>query len=186
VSNYRGSDLAQLILRLGVGGALVAHGTQKLFGWFGGGGLDATSAAFDRIGFKPGRWNALAAGLGEAGGGAALALGLATPAASATVVGTMAVASSTHLPNGFFAQKGGYELPSFFGLTAAAVALGGPGRYSIDHLTGHCLDRSWMRAVAFSAAIPAAVTIIARRQRALAAHKADEVARAAAETPMEA
>jgi putative oxidoreductase len=57
-----------LVLRAGVGGVLAAHGTQKLFGWFGGHGLDGTAAAFEQIGFAPGRPSALAAGLGEAGG----------------------------------------------------------------------------------------------------------------------
>jgi putative oxidoreductase len=176
VSNYSGSDLGRLLLRAGVGGALVAHGTQKLFGWFGGGGLDGTAAAFDRIGFTPGRANAIAAGLGEAGGGALLALGLATPAASVTVMGTMAVAGSTHLPNGFFAAKGGYELPATFGLVATSIALTGPGKFSLDHALGHRLNRSWMRTLALAAAVPAAAMVIQRRQQALAAHSAEAAA----------
>src|ERR1700712_5131668 len=74
-------DAGLLITRAAVGGALFAHGAQKLFGWFGGGGLAQTGAMFDKIGFTPGKLNAAAAGLGEAGGGGLLALGLATPAA---------------------------------------------------------------------------------------------------------
>ncbi|NEA41533.1 DoxX family membrane protein, partial [Streptomyces sp. SID11385] len=62
-------DLGLLALRLGTGGVLAAHGAQKLFGWFGGGGLDATGQAFESMGYAPGKLNALAAGLGEAGGG---------------------------------------------------------------------------------------------------------------------
>ncbi len=73
-------DLGLLALRLGVGATLVAHGTQKLFGWFGGHGLAGTAAFFESVGFTPGRANALLAGAGEAGGGSLLALGLATPA----------------------------------------------------------------------------------------------------------
>jgi putative oxidoreductase len=72
-------DAGLLTLRAGVGGVLFAHGTQKLFGWFGGHGLDATAGAFDQMGFRPARANAVAAGLGEAGGGTLIALGLATP-----------------------------------------------------------------------------------------------------------
>ena len=78
-------DVGLLVLRGGVGGALFGHGAQKLFGWFGGAGLAGTAEMFEQIGFKPGRANALAAGLGEAGGGALLVLGLATPGAGSAV-----------------------------------------------------------------------------------------------------
>jgi putative oxidoreductase len=74
-------DLGLLGLRLGIGGTLAAHGAQKLFGWFGGAGLDKTAVMFDQIGFRPGKVNAIAAGLGEAGGGALLAAGFGTPGA---------------------------------------------------------------------------------------------------------
>ncbi|MGH3325706.1 MAG: DoxX family protein, partial [Streptomyces sp.] len=70
-------DVGLLALRLGTGGVLIAHGTQKLFGWFGGPGLEGAGQFMEQIGFRPGRRNALASGLGEAGGGALLALGLA-------------------------------------------------------------------------------------------------------------
>ena len=58
-------DVGLLALRVGVGGALFAHGVQKLFGWFGGGGLQGTGAMFDQIGFTPGKVNAVVAGLGD-------------------------------------------------------------------------------------------------------------------------
>jgi len=116
-------DLGLLGLRAAVGGALFAHGAQKLFGWFGGAGLERTGATFDRFGFRPGKLNAIAAGLGEAGGGALLAVGLGTPGASAAVAGTMIVASSMHVDKGFFNGKGGFEYPAVLGWTAAC-----PGR----------------------------------------------------------
>ena len=119
-------DLGLLALRVGVGGALVAHGSQKLFGWFGGRGLEHTGATFERLGFRPGKLNAIAAGLGEAGGSALLAAGLGTPGASAAVTGTMIVASSMHLNSGFFNSKGGLEYPAVLGWSAAALALTGP------------------------------------------------------------
>jgi putative oxidoreductase len=147
---------------------LVAHGAQKLFGWFGGGGLEATGAMFDQIGFKPGKANAVAAGLGEAGGGALLAVGLGTPGASAAVAGTMIVASSMHADKGFFATEGGFEYPAVLGWSAAALALTGPGALSVDHALGHRLNRSWMRALALAAAGPVAFAVIARRRRTLA------------------
>src|SRR4051812_45464127 len=89
-------DLGLLLIRVGVGATVAAHGTQKLFGWFGGGGLEGTSKMFEMGGFRPARQHAMAAGLSETGSGALLALGLATPAAGAALAGTMAVAGELH------------------------------------------------------------------------------------------
>jgi putative oxidoreductase len=162
-------DLGLLALRVAVGGAVVAHGAQKLFGWFGGAGLEKTGATFERLGFRPGRMNALAAGLGEAGGGALLAVGLGTPGAGAAVAGTMIVAASMHVDSGFFNSKGGFEYPAVLGWSAAALALTGPGALSLDHVLGHRLNRSWMRNLALAATVPAAFAVIARRRRTVAA-----------------
>lgn len=173
----RAHDFGLLSLRLGVGGTLVAHGTQKLFGWFGGPGLRNTGEFFASIGFRPGRVNAAAAGLGEAGGGALLALGLCTPVAGAAVAGTMVVAASLHQENGFFAQGDGYEYPALLSLVAASLALGGPGDLSLDAALKHQANRPWIRAVAL-ATVPAATTLMLRRRRAALAATA-----AAAATP---
>lgn len=162
-------DAGLLALRIGVGGALIAHGAQKLFGFFGGHGLDGTGAFFDSIGFRPGKLNALAAGLGEAGGGLLLAAGLATPAAGAAAAGTMVVASSMHRDKGFFAQDGGYEYPAVLGLVAASLALGGPGQLSLDAALGHRVNRPWMRLAALASIAPAAALVFRRRKAALAA-----------------
>ena len=97
-------DLGLLVLRAGTGAVLMAHGAQKLFGCFGGGGLEGTAAAMEHMGFRPGKQSAIAAGLGEMGGGALLAVGLATPAAGAAAAGAMAGAVSVHAPAGFFAR----------------------------------------------------------------------------------
>ena len=102
--------IARLLLRLIVGVLFFGHGTQKLFGWFGGGGLDATAQAFEHLGMRPGRRNAIAAGTAEAAGGAALALGLATPLAASALTATMLTAiNRVHLKNGPWASNGGYE-----------------------------------------------------------------------------
>ncbi|WP_375422946.1 DoxX family protein [uncultured Friedmanniella sp.] len=175
----KASDFGLLVIRLGVGGACVAHGAQKLFGAFGGGGIKGTGAFFDSAGFVPGERNALLAGLCEAGGGALLALGLAAGPAGAAVAGNMIVASSTHVSNGFFAMGGGYELPATFGLVGAAIAVGGPGRYSIDALSGHALDKPWMRGVALASAVAAASYLIGERAKVLA----DRAAAAPPEAP---
>ncbi|MGW7595776.1 DoxX family protein [Streptomyces asiaticus] len=156
-------DLGLLALRLGVGGVLVAHGTQKLFGWCGGDGLARTAEVMEAMGFRPGRASAVVAGLGEAGGGLLLALGFATPAAGSAAAGTMAGAVSVNAPAGFFAQSGGYEFPALLGCSAAALGISGPGRYSLDHLTCHVLDRPWLIATAFTTSALAAAAVIKRR-----------------------
>ncbi|MFF1679428.1 DoxX family protein [Streptomyces sp. NPDC058256] len=159
-------DLGLLLLRLGTGGVLAAHGAQKLFGWFGGGGLEDTGATMESMGYAPGKASATAAGLSEAGGGVLLALGLATPAAGAAAAGAMAGAAAVHAPNGFFAQGGGYEYAASLGLTAAGLAVTGPGRLSLDHALGHAVNRGWMvpTALGVTAAVTA-VVVGARNQR---------------------
>jgi len=179
-SAYR-KDLGLLALRLGAGSALFAHGAQKLFGWFGGGGIDATAGAMEHMGFRPGKAAAIASGLGEAGGGTLLALGFATPAAGAAAAGAMAGAVSVHAPAGFFATAGGFEHPALLGWTAASLGLAGPGRFSLDHATDHCLDRPWVIAAAFAGAAAAAATVVAARTRNLAAAAADTEADADAD-----
>ncbi|MFF3243813.1 DoxX family protein [Streptomyces sp. NPDC002870] len=159
-------DLGMLVLRVGTGAVLAAHGAQKLFGWFGGGGLEPTAQAMEAMGFRPGRPSAAAAGLGEAGGGALLALGLATPVAGAAAAGAMAGAVSVHVPAGFFNQAGGFEYPAFLGFTAASIGIAGAGRYSLDHATGHRFDQPWVVAVAFLGSALAAAAVIGRRAQA--------------------
>jgi putative oxidoreductase len=126
-----------LILRLVVGLTLAAHGTQKLFGWFGGYGLTGTGGFLEQLGFVPGRRAALFAGLAETGAGLLLAVGLATPLAAAVALSVMVVAGvSAHAPKGFFAHNGGYEYTMILGIAALSLAFTGPGRVSIDGLLG--------------------------------------------------
>lgn len=159
---------AQTIFRVALGGVLVAHGSQKLFGWFGGGGIDGTSKGMDAMGFRPAKTSAVLAGVGEAGAGLALAIGLGTPVAGAAAATTMGVAASVHTPNGFFATDGGFEYPVVLGIAAASFAIAGAGAVSLDSATGHVLDRPWMRATAL-AAIPVAIGIqLYRRHKTLA------------------
>src|SRR5258708_6425024 len=102
-------DIGLLLLRLSVGLTLGAHGAQKLFGWFGGPGLDGTAKGMEMLGFHPGRRHALMAGLTEVGGGLLLALGLLTPLAAAIVFAVMLVAAvSAHVKRGFFLASGGF------------------------------------------------------------------------------
>ncbi|RFA08510.1 DoxX family protein [Subtercola boreus] len=169
--------IAQTVFRVGLGAVLVAHGSQKLFGWFGGGGVEGTAKGMHSMGFRPGRRNAVLAGLGEAGAGAALALGLATPAAGAAAATTMGVAASVHVPNGFFATKGGLEYPAVLALAAAAFSQAGPGPVSLDAATRNVFNRPWMRVVALLA-IPVAIgsqVYLRRKELAADAAASDEL-----------
>ncbi|MGX1130270.1 putative oxidoreductase [Streptomyces glaucescens] len=160
-------DLGLLLLRLGAGGVLAAHGTQKLFGWFGGGGIEGTGQFMESVGYRPGKASATAAGLAETGGGTLLALGLATPAAGAAAAGAMAGAAAVHAPNGFFNMSGGYEYAATLGLAATGLAVTGPGRLSLDHATGHVLDRGWMVPLALCAAAAGTAAVVGARVRHL-------------------
>lgn len=128
-------NLAFLILRVYVGLTLMAHGSQKLFGWFGGAGFKATQVGFEKQGFKPGWfWLSLAA-LGEFGGGLSLAAGFLTPLGAAGIFGAMCMATfKTHWKNGFFSQNRGYEYALTLLVAAVFFGLAGPGKYSLDAL----------------------------------------------------
>ncbi|MER5936880.1 MULTISPECIES: DoxX family membrane protein [unclassified Streptomyces] len=164
---YDRRDLGLLLLRLSAGGVLAAHGTQKLFGWFGGHGIEGTGQFMEQVGYRPGKASAMAAGLAEAGGGTLLALGLATPLAGAAAAGGMAGAAAVHAPNGFFAQEGGYETAATLGLAAAGIAVAGPGRLSLDHAMGHLFDRGWMVPTALAATAAVTALVVGARNRRL-------------------
>ena len=143
-------DIGLFLLRLTVGLTLAAHGTQKLFGWFGGYGLDATGQFLDGLGFHPGRRHALMAGLVETGGGLLLVLGLLTPVAAAAVLSVMFVAAmSVHVKQGFFAASGGFEYNLVLGVAGLIFAFTGPGALSLDALIGS----SWSGALPGIAAL---------------------------------
>ena len=130
------SPLGEPLARAAAGLMLMPHGAQKLFGWFGGYGVEATGQFFaTKLGLPAPL--ALLAGLIEVFGGLALALGLFTRPAAALIVALMAVAVfAVHLPAGYFWTNGGYEYPLLWGLVALSFALRGGGRYSLDALVG--------------------------------------------------
>jgi putative oxidoreductase len=139
-----------LLGRLVLGFLMAAHGAQKLFGWFGGHGLAGTGGFFESLGFRPGRAFALAAGLAEFGGGLLLALGLLGPIGPALIVSVMVVAAlAVHRSNGLFAMNNGVEVPLLYAAGAVALALTGPGAYSLDALLG--LEPLWTPAAAWTA-----------------------------------
>jgi putative oxidoreductase len=125
--------IGRVLVRVTVGSIFVEHGTQKLFGWFGGHGPDGTGRFFDSIGLRPGRRNAIAAGTTEAGGGLMLMLGLATPLAAASLAGVMLTALRTAIwRDGIKTGQGGYEMLLL--VSALALAESGPGPWSLDRL----------------------------------------------------
>jgi putative oxidoreductase len=128
-------NLGLLIIRLIFGLTFAAHGTQKLFGWFGGYGLAGTGGWMESIGLKPGKLNAFVAGLGELVGGLLLALGLGLPIAAILMTATMLVAiAKVHGKNGYWATAGGYEYNLAIIAVAIGLALTGPGAYTITAL----------------------------------------------------
>ncbi|HEY8314170.1 MAG TPA: DoxX family protein [Candidatus Baltobacteraceae bacterium] len=130
-------DALLLIARLILGLGLAAHGAQKLFGWFGGHGPKGTGAFFESMGFRPGIPFALAAGLGEFGGGLLVALGFLGALGPAVILMVMLVAIFTvHIGNGFMSSNNGWELPGLNIAGALAFAAVGFGTYSIDTSIG--------------------------------------------------
>lgn len=123
---------ADAMVRLTAGLLLMPHGAQKLFGLFGGAGLEKTGEMFqNKLGLPP--TLALVAGIIEFFGGALLALGLATRPVALVVAGMMFfVVFTVHWPAGFFAQKGGFEYPLLWGVVALSYALRGGGHCSAD------------------------------------------------------
>ena len=130
-------DLALLVLRLVVGLLFVGHGAQKLFGVFGGGGLEGTAGMFDNIGLQPGWLHARAAGTAEFLGGALIALGLFTPFAAAALIGVMTTAViAVHARNGIWNTNQGYEFNVVLSAAVFALAGIGAGAWSLDNAFG--------------------------------------------------
>ena len=134
----RASGLGYPLIRLFTGLILMPHGAQKLFGWFGGRGLEATAQGFaERLGLEPGMLFAVLVGGTEFFGGLCIAIGLFTRVAAAGVVILMTVAIlAVHLDNGFFARAGGYEFALLWGMVALGIFLRGGGELSVDRKIG--------------------------------------------------
>src|SRR5438477_12751502 len=113
-------EIGLLVLRVAVGLLFAAHGTQKLFGWFGGYGVKGTGGFFSSLGYRPGPLMAAVAGLSESGGGLLLAAGFLTALAAAAIIGVMINAIFSAKRNaGLF---GGYEIDLLYAIVAASVA----------------------------------------------------------------
>jgi putative oxidoreductase len=161
-----------LLARLIFGVLMVAHGGQKLFGWFGGYGLAGTAGFFEQLGFRPGRLFVVTASLSEVLSGILIALGLFGPVGPALLLSVMIVAAgSVHWKNGLFAGTNGIEVPLLYATGAVALALTGYGPFSLDAVLG--IDHIWTPAlklaVLAAGAAGGAVNLLARRSADVAA-----------------
>lgn len=128
-------DVGLLLIRLVIGLSFMAHGAQKLFGWFGGYGIKGTGGWFESMGMKPGALVALLAGLAELGGGLLLALGLLTPVGGILIALTMVIAIvKVHGANGYWSTQNGFEYNLAILVIGVALALTGGGQYALDAL----------------------------------------------------
>lgn len=128
------NQFALLPLRLTVGIVLMAHGAQKLFGWFGGGGIEGTGEFFGKLGFSPGTLWAVLAGCGEFFGGLLLFLGLFTRLGALAIAGVMGTAVAVVHRNAFFVSDSGMEFALTLFMAALAFLFAGGGGLSIDRM----------------------------------------------------
>lgn len=168
-------ELGLFLLHVVPGVLLMGHGAQKLFGRFGGHGPDGTGQFFEKLGMRPGRHMALAAGLNEFGGGLLLALGLLMPLAAVMIASTMLVAALTaHRGKGPWATDGGWELPLLYGLIPVSLTFHGAGQWSLDHAIGwDVAGLEWgLGALAVAIAGAAGAIAFGRREHGAPAHSA--------------
>ena len=121
------------VLRIVTGIIFVAHGSQKLFGWFGGYGLQGVAQWMESIGLTPGYAMAVLAGSAEFFGGLALIIGLLVRPASVALGFSMLVAIfSVHLANGLFITNNGYEYALTLLVVSVTLLIDGAGKFSVD------------------------------------------------------
>jgi putative oxidoreductase len=161
-------DYGVLLLRLVVGVLFVGHGSQKLFGWFGGGGPQGTAGFFASLGYRMPAAMAIFAGLSELGGGLLLVTGFLTPLASLLIATVMLNAITTVVwPKGFL---GGYEFELTLLTVAVALAATGPGEISLDDAIGWADNIS---GVAWGSLVLAAAIVISLLTTTIGRARAD-------------
>lgn len=158
-------SLGLLILRVVVGLTIAGHGAQKLFGWWGGSGMTGWTQMVTKLRIRPAAPWAWLAALSELGGGLLFALGLLSPLGSLAIAGTMLVAIATvHWTRGFWSTNGGYEFNLTLLASVTAVALAGPGTYSLDQAIGIRLPEPITLVVGTIAVLVGGVATLASRR----------------------
>jgi putative oxidoreductase len=142
VNTSKVNETAPVIVRVAQGSLMAGHGAQKLFGSFGGPGLEGTSGFMEMLGMRPGRPWAYLAGLSEFGGGVLTALGFLNPLGPLGVIGSMSMATrKAHWDKPIWVTEGGAELPVLNIAISMALMIREPDRYSLDRLLGIRLPR---------------------------------------------
>lgn len=160
-------DVGLLILRVVVGLLLIGHGTQKLFGWFEGPGLEGAGGFFESLGYRPGKPHATLAGATEAGAGVLLVLGFLTPLAGAALIGVMVnVILAAHAGKGMWNTKGGMEFPLVLLASGAALAFTGAGAVSLDSAFDWRLSGGGWGVAALAVGLLAGLVMVSTRRPA--------------------
>lgn len=158
-----------------LGPLFVGHGAQKLFGWFGGHGIEGTGAFFESLGLRPGRRHALAAGVAETAGGALLMLGLLTPLATSALSATMITAVRTaHRDKGVWVTDGGYEYNLVLITALAGLVDNGPGRPSLDDALLPRLKGPGWAAISLGAAVAGSYLATSERVNAAVSDSSED------------
>ena len=161
------NDLGLLLLRATIGGLLAGHGSQKLFGWFGGPGLKGTTGWLGSMGLKPSNLWAYGAGLSEFGGGTLTSLGLFYPLGPIASIAAMSMAAAkVHWGKPIWASQGGAELPITNIATTLALALTGPGKFSLDSALGIRVPRPLVVLAALAAAAGVTLGVLSQPEPA--------------------
>jgi putative oxidoreductase len=153
-----------LLLRLVIFVIMAFHGTQKLLGWWDGGGLDKAEAFFASQGFRPPRLMAAIAGITETTGSLLAGSGLLTVLSVAMLAGVLTNVTAIHLRNGLDQRRHGFEFELMILAGVAAVGLCGPGDWSLDHALG-VPSRAWLGLAAIAVGVASGLAIAATRQR---------------------
>jgi putative oxidoreductase len=169
-------NLGRLIARVAIGGLFAGHGTQKLFGWWGGPGIEGASQMMGNLGLHPPRRNAVAAATAETTAGVLLALGALTPVAAGLITSTMITAiRKVHGQNGLWNMQKGYEYNLVLIAAAATLVDCGPGSPSVDRALGiEARGSRWTLASLAAGAAGSTLAIEAGRRMAERAKAAEQ------------
>jgi putative oxidoreductase len=159
-------EVGLFLIHAVVGVLIAAHGSQKLFGWLGGGDVAGTGGMMEALGLVPGKPMAVAAGSAEFAGGLLLALGLLVPAAAVLIASTYLVAARTaHAGKGPWNSNGGWEYVLVLSTVAIGLAFNGAGKWSLDHAIGWDVSGLWWGIGAAVVALLGAIAVLAGTRR---------------------